>query len=139
MKLKKESKTKILSRRYLTTGDISKISNVTSQTVINWIDSGKLPHMRIEKGRRLVSKNDFLEFMKKNKLRYDKLNPKVIKKLEQEDTSFIDRVTIFAIKKIKTLKKTQYGYINKDKKLLEQLTIIVDLENEQARCKILKK
>ena len=38
----------------LTTGDTAKLLGVTSQTIINWMESGRLPFVRVGKGRRKI-------------------------------------------------------------------------------------
>lgn len=44
----------------LTTGDVAKLFNVSAQTVINWLEQGRLPFERIGNGpRRLTESNVF--------------------------------------------------------------------------------
>jgi excisionase family DNA binding protein/PAS domain S-box-containing protein len=38
----------------LTTGDTARLLGVTSQTIINWMESGKLPFVRVGRGRRKI-------------------------------------------------------------------------------------
>jgi excisionase family DNA binding protein/PAS domain S-box-containing protein len=49
-----------------TTGEASRILGVTAQTVINWIDSGKLPAVRVGRGRRRIAVSSLGLFVREN-------------------------------------------------------------------------
>ena len=49
-----------------TTGEAARILGVTAQTVINWIDSGKLPAVRVGRGRRRIAASSLGLFVQEN-------------------------------------------------------------------------
>lgn len=49
-----------------TTGEAARILGVTAQTVINWIDSGKLPAVRVGRGRRRIAASSLGLFVREN-------------------------------------------------------------------------
>lgn len=49
-----------------TTGEASRILGVTAQTVINWIESGKLPAVRVGRGRRRIAVTSLASFVREN-------------------------------------------------------------------------
>lgn len=49
-----------------TTGEASRILGVTAQTVINWIESGKLPAVRVGRGRRRIAVSSLGLFVREN-------------------------------------------------------------------------
>lgn len=58
----------------LTTGDIANLFQVSSQTVINWIETGKMKYDRIGKGPRKVSQDEVLKFIKEENYSIDSLD-----------------------------------------------------------------
>lgn len=48
----------------LTTGDLAKLFHVSSQTVINWLDQGRVPFERIGSGPRRIREVDALRYLK---------------------------------------------------------------------------
>ena len=65
------------STQVFTTGEVAKICGVTSQTVINWFDSGTIKGFRLfgSRGDRRVPKEHLLKFMKENKIDLTPLRP----------------------------------------------------------------
>jgi excisionase family DNA binding protein/PAS domain S-box-containing protein len=49
-----------------TTGEAARILGVTAQTVINWIESGKLPAVRVGRGRRRIAASSLGMFVREN-------------------------------------------------------------------------
>ena len=48
----------------LTTGDLAKLFHVSSQTVINWLDQGRVPFERIGSGPRRIREVDALRYLR---------------------------------------------------------------------------
>ncbi len=59
----------------LTTGDLSELFQVTSQTVINWLEEGRIPFERIGRGPRRVSEQAALRYIEESGLSVETLNP----------------------------------------------------------------
>jgi len=51
---------------FLTTGQIGRICGVTPQTVIHWLNNGKLQFTRLERGRRHIPVTEVIQFLKRN-------------------------------------------------------------------------
>ncbi len=74
----------------LTTGDAAKLLNVTSQTIINWMESGKLPFVRVGRGRRKILPRQIRAFVETEKLPIAGLDPLLwAKVLDQTDSTEI--------------------------------------------------
>jgi len=52
----------------LTTGDLAKLFQVSSQTVINWLDQGRLPFERIGSGPRRIREVDALRYLRQTQV-----------------------------------------------------------------------
>ena len=52
----------------LKTGDIARALNCSSQTVINWLNEGRIPFARVGTGPRLVLERDFCDYLEKMNL-----------------------------------------------------------------------
>lgn len=59
----------------LTTGQASRLLGVTSQTVINWMESGLLPFVRVGLGRRKIRPEDLQAVIDRNGIPASKLAP----------------------------------------------------------------
>jgi excisionase family DNA binding protein/PAS domain S-box-containing protein len=59
----------------LTTGEASRLLGVTAQTVINWMESGRLPFVRVERGRRKVRPADLRALIEAAGIPAHKLDP----------------------------------------------------------------
>jgi len=59
----------------LTTGDLAKLFHVSSQTVINWLDQGRVPFERIGSGPRRIREVDALRYLKQMKITPETLDP----------------------------------------------------------------
>ena len=59
-------------RKYLTTGRIAKICNVSPRGVVQWIETGNLVSFRTPGGQRRILEKDFKKFLKFNKIKIDK-------------------------------------------------------------------
>jgi excisionase family DNA binding protein len=57
-----------MEKYYFTTNDIAQMCNVTRQTVINWIKTGKLKANLTPGGHRRVLRDDLVSFFEKNRL-----------------------------------------------------------------------
>lgn len=49
----------------LTSGELAKLFEVSSQTIINWLENGRIPYQRIGNGPRKIKEQDILDFIKK--------------------------------------------------------------------------
>jgi len=58
----------------LTTGDLAKLFHVSSQTVINWLDQGRVPFERIGSGPRRIREVDALRYLKQMKISTETLD-----------------------------------------------------------------
>jgi len=61
----------------LTTGEASRLLGVTAQTVINWMESGRLPFTRVERGRRRVRPADLRALIESAGIPAHKLDPEL--------------------------------------------------------------
>lgn len=57
----------------LTTGDLAKLFHVSSQTVINWLDQGRVPFERIGSGPRRIREVDALRYLRQMQISPDTL------------------------------------------------------------------
>jgi len=48
----------------LTTGEVAKLFQVSAQTVINWLDQGRMPYERIGRGPRRLTESTVLNYIK---------------------------------------------------------------------------
>jgi excisionase family DNA binding protein len=53
-------------KEYFRTSEAAKFLNVTSATIVNWINSGKLPAYATAGGHYRISRKDLIKFMEKN-------------------------------------------------------------------------
>ena len=57
------------NKKWITTGVLAKVSDVSTRTVCKWCDSGKLPHVKIPgSSDRRIRIDDALDFLLKNKM-----------------------------------------------------------------------
>jgi excisionase family DNA binding protein len=61
----------------LTTGEAARLLGVTAQTVINWMESGRLPFVRIERGRRKVRPADLRTLIESAGIPAHQLDPEL--------------------------------------------------------------
>jgi len=61
----------------LTTGEASRLLGVTSQTVINWMESGRLPFLRVVRGRRKVRCSDLRALIESAGIPAHRLDPEL--------------------------------------------------------------
>ncbi len=84
----------------LSTGDAAKLFQVSSQTVINWLDQGRLPYDRIGKGPRRIAEVNILQFIKEIGVSEDSLNQQMLQMVTQKaaasDTNQIDPIIILS-------------------------------------------
>lgn len=60
-----------------TTGEAARLLGVTAQTVINWMESGRLPFARVERGRRKVRPSDLRTLVESTGIPAHKLDPEL--------------------------------------------------------------
>lgn len=65
----------------LTTGEAARLLGVTAQTVINWMESGRLPFVRVERGRRKVRPADLRALIESAGIPAHNLDPELWAKL----------------------------------------------------------
>ena len=65
----------------LTTGEIAKLFQITSQTVINWLEEGRMPFDRVGRGPRRVTEVALLNYIQQTGLSPDVFNPELYAKL----------------------------------------------------------
>ncbi len=68
----------------LTSGELAKLFDVSSQTIINWLDQGRMPYQRIGNGPRKIKEQDVLNFIEKGNpdgspISMDTLNQDILK------------------------------------------------------------
>lgn len=68
----------------LTTGDTAKLLGVTSQTIINWMESGQLPFVRVGKGRRKILPRQIRAFVESQGLPVSSLDSGLWAKVQEE-------------------------------------------------------
>jgi excisionase family DNA binding protein len=65
----------------LTTGDLATLFHVSSQTVINWLDQGRVPFERIGAGPRRIREVDALRYLKQTQISPDTLEPSMYQEI----------------------------------------------------------
>jgi excisionase family DNA binding protein/PAS domain S-box-containing protein len=68
----------------LTTGETAKLLGVTSQTIINWMESGRLPFVRVGKGRRKILPRQIRAFVETQKVPVSSLDPALWARVQEE-------------------------------------------------------
>lgn len=68
----------------LTTGDTAKLLGVTAQTIINWMESGKLPFVRVGRGRRKILPRQIRVFVESQGLPVSGLDPELWARVNDE-------------------------------------------------------
>lgn len=68
----------------LTTGETAKLLGVTAQTIINWMESGKLPFVRVGRGRRKILPRQIRVFVESQGLPVSGLDPGLWAKVNDE-------------------------------------------------------
>jgi PAS domain S-box-containing protein/excisionase family DNA binding protein len=68
----------------LTTGDTAKLLGVTSQTIINWMESGRLPFVRVGKGRRKILPRQIRAFVESQGIPVSGLDSALWGKVQEE-------------------------------------------------------
>lgn len=68
----------------LTSGDLAKLFEVSSQTIINWLESGRMSYQRIGNGPRKIKEQDVMNFIEKGNpdgspISKDTLNQEILK------------------------------------------------------------
>lgn len=61
----------------LTTGDVAKLFNVSAQTVINWLEQGRLPFERIGNGPRRLTEPNVLRYIQEVRISPEALDPTI--------------------------------------------------------------
>jgi len=73
----------------LTTGEVAKLFQVSAQTVINWLDQGRMPFERIGRGPRRLTEEIVLKYIQECGISPQALDPqiynKVLKKVYSAD------------------------------------------------------
>ena len=70
----------------LTTGETAKLLRVTSQTIINWMESGKLPFVRVGRGRRKILPTQIRAFVEAQGLPVSGLDPELWARISGADS-----------------------------------------------------
>ena len=65
----------------MTTGEIAKLFQITSQTVINWLEEGRMPFDRVGRGPRRVTEAALLNYIQQTGLSADSFEPELYAKL----------------------------------------------------------
>jgi excisionase family DNA binding protein len=73
--------------KMLTTGEIAKLLHVSSQTVINWLDDGRIPFERIGRGPRRVSEINILRYIEEQGISPEVLNQTIYNKILRKQPS----------------------------------------------------
>ncbi|MBN1621998.1 MAG: response regulator [Endomicrobiales bacterium] len=100
-----------MERIYFTTYQISRICGVSTPTIVDWINSGKLTAYKTLGGHRRITKEDLIEFLKKNDF-------PIPKDLESTKSTFIKVLIVDKDHKtLKNIEKSIRNTINKYKYL----------------------
>ena len=65
----------------MTTGEIAKLFQITSQTVINWLEEGRMPFDRVGRGPRRVTEAALLNYIQQTGLSADSFEPELYAKI----------------------------------------------------------
>jgi excisionase family DNA binding protein/PAS domain S-box-containing protein len=68
----------------LTTGETAKLLGVTSQTIINWMESGRLPFVRVGKGRRKILPRQIRAFVEAQGVPVSSLEPGLWGRIQED-------------------------------------------------------
>lgn len=68
----------------LTTGEAARLLGVTAQTVINWIESGKLPAVRVGRGRRRIAGTSLRLLIEQNAIPAEANAPELWLRIRQD-------------------------------------------------------
>ncbi len=82
----------------LTTGEVAKLFQVSAQTVINWLDQGRMPFERIGRGPRRLTEETVLKYIKEIGISHSALDQnifaKTLKRVYSPDEETSDSVAI---------------------------------------------
>ena len=83
----------------LTTGEVAKLFHVSAQTVINWLDQGRIPFERIGKGPRRVTEGNILKYIKDVGISTEALSQSVYSQILQKtvDTGSVPGEAIIVV------------------------------------------
>lgn len=71
----------------LTTGEVAKLFHVSAQTVINWLDQGRLPYERIGKGPRRLTEASVLSYINEIGISTEALDGDIYESLLKKSSS----------------------------------------------------
>lgn len=71
----------------LTTGDAARLLGVTAQTVVNWVEAGRIPAVRVGRGRRRIACASLRQFAQENGIPAETNAPDLWEKIEAVTTS----------------------------------------------------
>ena len=106
-----------------TTGEVSLLLGTSSQTIINWINSGRLAFQRVGKGPRKVSPHDLYNFIQTEKINSNYLHQEMYARLCRETTNISNNVKVE--KALKELAEAIPYYKERVDKGLEQYQPVV--------------
>jgi excisionase family DNA binding protein/PAS domain S-box-containing protein len=74
----------------LTTGEVAKLFHVSAQTVINWLDQGRLPYERIGKGPRRLTEASVLKYIQDIGISTEALDGDIYESILKKSTAQIE-------------------------------------------------
>lgn len=128
-----------LPKRYYSTGEVAELLGVVPMTVIRWDKVGKIKFSRTDTNRRVISKEDLIDFLKEQKMyvdlpdknKMDIVYARVSTK-KQVDDGDLDRQVLSIIEQVQDLsnplilKEQGSGLNAKRKKLGKLLELVMD-------------
>ncbi len=86
----------------LTTGEVAKLFQVSAQTVINWLDQGRMPYERIGRGPRRLTEETVLNYIKEVGISPNALDQSIYEKLVRRLYAFNQDVKSSAVAIVST-------------------------------------
>ena len=133
-----------LTKEYYKTGEIAKMLGVKPLTIIRWSNAGKIKYLKTDTNRRLVSKDDLIEFLKTKQIYMDLPNRNKVDVIyarvsthRQVENGDLDRQVLYIIDKVPDLinpiiLKEQGSGLNAKRKQLNHLLSLV-MEDKVSR------
>ena len=128
-----------LTKEYYKTGEIAKMLGVRPLTIIRWSNAGKIKYLKTDTNRRLVSKENLIEFLKDRQVYIDLPDRNKVDVVyarvsthRQVENGDLDRQVLYIIDKVKdlnnpiVLKEQGSGLNAKRKQLNHLLSLVMD-------------
>lgn len=126
-----------LSKRYYSTGEVAKLLGVVPMTIMRWDKKGKIKFSRTDTNRRVISKEDLIDFLKQQHLYIDLPDKNKmdivyarVSTRKQVDSGDLDRQVLSIIEQVPNLNnplilKEQGSGLNSNRKKMNKMLDLV--------------